>query len=357
MKIKAVDLFCGAGGLTRGLANVGIDVRMGIDIDSACKYPYEFNNDATFLKEDVTTLTSETISAYLTGNDVRLIAGCAPCQPFSSYTRGKIDYGKEKWGLLNAFSRIVKDVRPELVSMENVAQLKKHAVFQKFKKTLEDLGYHVWFDQVNCHHYGVPQTRRRLVLLASLLGPIEIIKPTHLEKNSWQTVRNTIEGLAHLYAGDKDPKDPLHVASVLSSTNLKRIKASKPGGTWRDWPKSLVARCHKKKSGKTYSGVYGRMRWDAPSPTMTTQCYGFGNGRFGHPKQDRAISLREAAMLQTFPKDYQFIPPGSKPNFKTVGRLIGNAVPVRLGEIIGLSIIKHLEAVSSSKDRKKKRAA
>lgn len=129
----------------------------------------------------------------------------------------------------------------------------------------------------------------------------------------------------------------------MSEINLKRIRASKPGGTWRDWPKKLVADCHKEGSGKTYPSVYGRMEWNKPAPTMTTQCYGYGNGRFGHPEQDRAISLREAAVIQGFPRDYKFIERGASVEFRTLGRMIGNAVPVGLGQAIAKSIKAHLE--------------
>ncbi|MEK7357168.1 MAG: DNA cytosine methyltransferase, partial [Bdellovibrionota bacterium] len=121
-----------------------------------------------------------------------------------------------------------------------------------------------------------------------------------------------------------------------------RIQHSKPGGSWRDWPDELIAKCHRKKKGRTYPSVYGRMKWDAPSPTITTQFYGFGNGRFGHPEQNRAISLREGSILQTFPRDYVFVKPGDEYRFKVIGRLIGNAVPVRLGEVIGNTIKLHL---------------
>ena len=124
---------------------------------------------------------------------------------------------------------------------------------------------------------------------------------------------------------------------------MKRIKASLPGGTWLDWPKSLRADCHTKKSGKTYTGVYARMSWDKPSPTMTTQCYGYGNGRFGHPEQNRALSLREAALLQTFPANYSFVPPNEKVYLTKVGKMIGNAVPVALGKVIGQSFVDHLQ--------------
>lgn len=343
MNISAVDLFCGAGGLTKGLSNAGIKVGLGVDVDPLCEYPYETNNDGMFLKQDVTTLSADVVSEHLGSGTYRLLAGCAPCQPFSNYSRGRYAYEPEKWGLLNAFGRLVEEVEPDLVTMENVAQLKNHTVFMKFKETLEGLNYEVWFDHIDCHHYGLPQTRRRLVLLASRLGPIEPISSTHPSPGDWKTVREIIEDMPAIAAGETDSDDHLHSASKLTPINLRRIRASKPGGTWRDWPRGLVAECHKKETGRTYPGVYGRMNWDRPSPTMTTQCFGFGNGRFGHPQQDRAISLREAAMLQSFGRDYAFLPESKKMNIKGVGRLIGNAVPVRLGEVIGESIVQHVE--------------
>ena len=155
--------------------------------------------------------------------------------------------------------------------------------------------------------------------------------------------RQAISHLPTLEAGCSDSNDALHVASSLSDLNLRRIRASKPGGTWRDWDESLVAQCHRKDSGQTYPSVYGRMEWDAPAPTITTQCFGFGNGRFGHPEQDRAISLREAAILQTFPDNYKFLSPGECVRFSKFGRLIGNAVPVRLGEVVAKSLIEHVQ--------------
>ena len=150
--------------------------------------------------------------------------------------------------------------------------------------------------------------------------------------------------LPRLKHGDVDDTDPLHRASRLSETNAKRMTAAKPGGTWRDWDPKLVTPCHKAETGKGYSSVYGRMSWAAPSPTITTQFFGFGNGRFGHPEQDRALSLREGALLQGFPQDYQFVPPGERVHFKKVGRLIGNAVPVHLAGAIARAVRKHIES-------------
>ncbi len=339
--MSCVDLFCGAGGLTHGLVKKGINVRAGVDLDPACRFPYEENNEgAVFIESDVGSLTAKDIKKHFRRGEYSLLAGCAPCQPFSTYAKGKDTSKDSKWGLLRSFAKMVADIQPDLVTMENVPQLPKHGIFDEFLKAFE--GYHVWHGVVACEDYGVPQRRRRLVFLASRLGPISLIPPTHANKP--RTVQDTICGLRPLAAGEIDANDPLHAAAGLTEINLKRIRQSVPGGSWLDWDESLRAECHLKKSGKSFSSVYGRMRWGDPAPTMTTLCYGFGNGRFGHPLQDRAISLREAAMFQTFPKTYKFMGKGAEVNFRVIGRLIGNAVPVRLGEVIAMSIERHLKS-------------
>lgn len=349
-KIIAVDLFCGAGGLTKGLENAGIDVRLGIDSDPACSYPFVTNNKAIFLQKPVEEVTSNELQKVFRKNGIRLLAGCAPCQTFSTYNRKATETDK-RWWLLLEFSRLVREVNPELVTMENVPNLIGQNVFNEFVEELNLAGYHVNYKVVNCVEYGVPQQRKRLVLLASKFGPIRLLEPSELGVQQ-QSVREVIGDLPPIKAGESDPDDTLHISSSLSPINLQRIRASRPGGTWRDWDKELVAECHKKKTGKTYPSVYGRMAWDEPAPTMTTQFYGFGNGRFGHPEQHRAISLREGAILQSFPRDYQFIPPDKPISIKTIGRLIGNAVPVKLGEAIGRSIIVHTEQHAKKKRRK-----
>jgi DNA (cytosine-5)-methyltransferase 1 len=206
--------------------------------------------------------------------------------------------------------------------------------------TLKTQGYNVWYKVIDCAAYGLPQRRRRTVLLASLFGNIELNAPS---SSMTKTVADVLKGLPVLRHGSSNDDDPLHAASRLSALNYERIKASKPGGTWRDWPKHLIAACHKKTTGKTYPGVYGRMKWNEPAPTLTTQFFGFGNGRFGHPSQARGLSLREGAILQGFPKHYSFVPEGEGVQFKVLGRLIGNAVPVDLGRVIGESIIAHVK--------------
>lgn len=339
VKINAVDLFCGAGGLSYGLQQGGINVVAGIDLDPACKFPYSANNNAKFILQSVAEVSGGQLETFFPSGQLKLLAGCAPCQAFSTYTQARRIPQNKKWALVNHFLRLIEEVKPEFVTMENVSNLKREAVFGRFIETLKKIGYFVWFKIVDCSSYGVPQQRHRLVLLASLLTPLQLIDP---EPSNFVTVRDIIGELPPLAAGEVAKTDPLHRASRLSSVNLQRIQVSSPGGTWRDWPSELIATCHKSKSGKTYPSVYGRMKWDEVSPTITTQFYGFGNGRFGHPEQDRALSLREGAMLQTFPKEYKFVDSNSNVYIKTIGRLIGNAVPVRLGEVIAKSILASL---------------
>lgn len=339
--ISCVDLFCGVGGLTNGLIKGGVQVVAGIDLDPGCRFPYESNNNTIFIEKDINKLQGLEIKNLFKDAQFTLLAGCAPCQPFSTYSqKGRRTRNDSKWELVSDFGRLIRETQPDFITMENVPQLLTHDVFQNFLSELKE--YSIWYEIVNCAEYGVPQTRKRLVLLASRFGTVELTAPK-LEQKSYQTVRQSIANLPKLEAGETDKNDPLHTSSSLSALNLRRIKASKPGGTWRDWDKSLLTKCHRKTSGQTYPSVYGRMEWDSPAPTITTQCFGYGNGRFGHPEQDRAISLREAAILQTFPSNYKFLSPGEKAIFSKFGRLIGNAVPVKLGEVIAKSLLEHLE--------------
>ena len=341
---SVVDLFCGVGGLSHGFFQEGFPIAAGIDIDEDCRYAYETNNDAPFVCRDVGLLTRSDIESLYPSSGARILVGCAPCQPFSAYNQKNND---PNWRLLGAFGKLIKETVPDVISMENVPRLlnfRGGTIFEDFKNILEDLEYHIDHGVLYGPDYGLPQTRSRLVLVASKLGSISLPKPTH--KNGHRTVKDAIGDLPSIAAGQVYDTDSLHRASGLSKINLSRIRASKPGGTWRDWDKSLIAKCHTEEAGKSYSSVYGRMRWDEPSPTITTQFFGFGNGRFGHPKQDRALSLREGAILQSFPKYYKFVPPGKPVEFKRIGRMIGNAVPVVLGQAIARTIKQHLKEYS-----------
>lgn len=342
--VACIDLFCGAGGLTHGLISAGVNVLVGVDYEEACRHPYETNHRGIrFQQVDIRELASATVAEWFGNATVRVLAGCAPCQPFSSYARR---YQKQinvesdhRWSLLDHFGRLVRELLPDIVAMENVPSVRKHSVFKNFKITLENLGYTVWDQVVDCTQYGLPQRRSRTVLLASLHGDIKLhtANPPRIK-----TVKDAIHQMPVLRNGSADNHDRMHAAARLSNLNYERILHSKPGGTWRDWPKRLIANCHAAQSGKKYPSVYGRMEYDKPAPTLTTQFYGFGNGRFGHPTQPRGISLREGALLQGFPKDYSFVAERDPINFRSLGRLIGNAVPVHLGQAIGETIIQHV---------------
>lgn len=346
MKASVVDLFCGVGGLTYGLRREGFNVVAGVDLDDRCAYPFEYNTGARFISSDVANLSSKDLSALYPKGGIRILAGCAPCQPFSLYRNGKSR--GDRWTLLRAFSRLAKATRPEVITMENVPQLVHHGIFNQFVYELEDAGYWTSWYLAKCHLYGVPQRRVRLVLFASRFGAISLLSPTH--SSNIRTVEDAIGSLPAISAGESCKSDRLHRSRNLADINARRIRATAEGGWWKDWDESLRLACHKKASGKTYRTVYGRMQWDRPAPTITTQCIGIGNGQFGHPEQDRAISLREAALLQSFPKNYRFLAPKEPMSMQRIALHIGNAVPVRLGRIIGRSIKNHLKLVNAWPD-------
>lgn len=341
--VSAVDIFCGAGGMTYGLIKAGINLVAGIDSDETCRYVFERNNRSRFIATDVKLFSGCDLAELLPVGDIKVLVGCAPCQPFSNHTqKDKRRNADENWGLLYHFLRLIYECMPDIVSMENVTQIEKQKVFTDFVNGLSSLEYNVTWESVYCPDYGIPQTRTRLVLLASKLGNIGLIPRTHSKAN-YRTVRDAIGKLEAIEAGEVSGKDTLHTAARLTPINMTRIRASKPGGTWRDWDEELRLPCHKKETGKSYVSVYGRMAWGKPAPTITTQFYNYGTGRFGHPDQDRALSIREGALLQTFPRYYKFIDPKQPASFQQIAIHIGNAVPVRLGVIIGRSILKHVK--------------
>lgn len=343
---EVIDLFCGIGGLSYGLKCQGMKILAGFDLDYTCQYAYETNTGGKFYYRDVKTISGDEINKLYSQkkNVIKVLAGCAPCQPFSSYAFKNKNKDKDKYNLLYEFGRLVKEVHPDIVTMENVpaiASFKLKSVLADFVEVLQNEGYNVKYKVVYCPDYGIPQTRKRLVLLASRLGNIDLISPTH-KKENYVTVKDAIGHLPPLEAGQGCPTDALHRCRALSPLNLQRLKSTPYGGSWKDWPADLMLECHKKESGKSFGSVYGRMVWEEPSPTMTTLCTGIGNGRFGHPVQNRAISAREAALFQTFPITYKFFPNEYEVSLTKASRYIGNAVPPRLGEIIANSIMLHL---------------
>jgi DNA (cytosine-5)-methyltransferase 1 len=348
MRIGVIDLFCGIGGLSYGFKCEGFDVIAGIDSDASCKYAYEANVEAEFIAADVGLISGRQIARLFSKPKFayRVLIGCAPCTPFSIYTGRyrKARRRDHRWQLLEEFGRLIGQTKPDVVSMENVPRLTRHPIFNRFVRDLEVAGYSVTYQKVRADHYGVPQRRARLVLFASLWGEVKFPAATHRDKPV--TVRDAIGNLPQIQAGGPCRNDRLHVTRSLTPKNLERLRSTKEGGSWKDWDKTLQLRCHRRKQGKSFRSVYGRMTWDAPSPVITTQCLGIGNGRFGHPKQNRAISIREAALLQSFPKKFRLVAPGERVNGTQLSRQIGNAVPVKLSRVIARAIKRHLRSVS-----------
>lgn len=340
--IQGVDLFCGAGGLTCGLKRAGIDMRLGVDFDDSCRHAYEHNNNTAFWPRSVTDITGDDLASVYDNGVIRMLAGCAPCQTFSTHAHGAKSAvpDDKRWGLPGELYRIINELRPEIVFMENVPGLADHAIFKSIIEDLRNSDYHVDCQIIDCADHGVPQRRKRLILLASRLGPIFLHFFQAQKKR--RTVRDAIGHLPAIAAGETHPDDPLHRAAGMHAVNMERIRASKPAGTWRDWPEHLRldGRDDPKKAG--YYDVYGRMCWDDVSPTLTTDFHSYSTGRFGHPEQDRAISLREGALLQTFPQDYQFVPRDSEIFFSRVSRMVGNAVPPLAAQAIGELIVEHV---------------
>lgn len=338
MELKAIDFFCSAGGVTCGFKQAGINVLGGIDIDASCRDTYEKNNNAKFLCADVSNLEKSKIAEEFNITKIQddlIFVGCSPCQYYSNI---KTDKSKSKGTrlLLADFQDFVDYYRPGFVFIENVPGLDKDpdSPLGQFKTFLTDNGY--VFDEavVNAKYYGVPQNRRRYVLIATRLNDkIELPKE---EKASTITVRDAI-GDYSIYSpiqhGRRDNTNFVHSSAKLSEVNLRRIKQTPHNGGGRlNWIEdSLQPKCYTNHVGHT--DVYGRMSWDSAAPTITTRFISYSNGRYGHPEQDRAISLREGATLQSFPESYIFYSHSQG----IIAKMIGNAVPPKLAAAIGRS--------------------
>ncbi|MDR2038695.1 MAG: DNA cytosine methyltransferase [Bacteroidales bacterium] len=347
-----VDLFCGIGGLTHGFVKEHFNVSAGVDFDETCRYAYEVNNKAQFVYKDVTKLTATELNSLYPKNKRKILVGCAPCQPFSIFNYKNNNNAEKqaedtKWKLLYSFADLIEATQPEIISMENVPQLRNFnggKVFGDFVKRLEKNGFKISYGIYNAQDYGVPQRRKRLILLASKYSKFELIPPTH--KDNYMTVQQAIGHLPEIKDGEHSETDFLHYARKLTDLSRKRIKATPEGGGWQDWDESLLLECHKKEGGQMYRSVYGRMSRNDVAPTMTTYCIGLNNGRFGHPQQNRAISLREAAILQSFPDNYDLVDPNAVFKMQVLARQIGNAVPVGLGQAIAKSIEKYIKTIN-----------
>lgn len=322
-------------------------IAFALDHDVAAKASFEANfPDAHFEFADIRKVSVEAVRSRVEAerSNPVLFSGCAPCQPFTKQNTALPKLNKdERVPLLAHFAHMVERCRPDLVFVENVPGLQKldadSQPFGGFLRRLHGAGYKVNYRPITLAKYGIPQSRRRLVLVGSRHGTIDLPEETHgpgSPNERYATVRDWIAHLPPIRAGEEHREVPNHRAANLSARNLERIEATPEGGGNRDWPEDLRLQCHKGFSG--YSDVYGRMSWDAPASGLTTRCTSYSNGRFGHPEQDRALSIREAACLQTFPED--FILEGS---MASMARQIGNAVPVRLAKLTGYKFIEHLK--------------
>jgi len=339
--VVAVDLFCGAGGLTKGLSDAGIKVIKGYDFDKEASETYERNNkDSKFFHIDITQLKREDlIDGINKENNFFLLAGCAPCQPFSRINQKEISKDERK-NLVLKFGELIKETSPDFVFMENVPGLvnnKGKKIFQKFLKILNEYEYFYDFKILNTMHYGIPQRRKRLVLIASKHSEVKIPESTHGfsdEKYPFVKLKEVFDKYTPLKAGEKDSIIPNHESRNIENINLRRLNLiRKNGGSRKELPKELILKCHLKHKG--HGDVYGRMSLDDVSPTLTCKCTSISNGRFGHPTQDRAISVREAAAIQTFPDNYIFYG-----NMSENTRWVGNAVPVQFAKVFGEYFIK-----------------
>lgn len=343
-RIEVVDFFSGCGGTSAGLRSAGCRIIAGLDNDPESGETFRANfPDAAFFGRDIRKLQTSAFDTLLLPRNpkvVRLFTACAPCQPFSKHRR--FDADDDRAPLLREFVRFARRFRPELVFVENVPGMQTRAntfgPFGAFVRSLRRLGYHLVYSTTDACSYGIPQRRTRLILIASLLGPIEFPEATHGPAvwAPFSTVRDWIGDLPPIQAGESHPEIPNHQSMRLSPLNLRRIRSTPRGGSRRDWPQSLWLACH---SGghNGHTDVYGRLSWDGIASALTTRCNSLSNGRFGHPDQDRAISIREAACLQTFPREFVF-----RGALASQARQIGNAVPVLLAQRFGENFVRHV---------------
>ena len=341
-QFKAIDFFCGGGGMTCGLRQAGIDVVAGVDFDKNAKETYEYNNPGSvFVHTDIRRLHSNYFERKLgvqRNDDNLILVGCSPCQYYSIINTDHTKSRKSRDLLIN-FARFVEYYMPGYVLVENVPGIitNEESILPRFLRKLQKLGYtHVAQEIVDMSEYGVPQSRRRFSLIATRLNK-EVTLPEKAEHV--RTVRDVLgveNGFEHIEAGHRDASPFAHSVAGLSEICMRRLMATPHDGgnrlSWKDDPE-LQLPCYVGKDD-SFKDNYGRIWWGKPSPTITTKFFSVSNGRFAHPEEDRALSIREGATLQTFPKDYEF----KTRSIDAAARIIGNAVPCeyarRLGETI-----------------------
>lgn len=331
-KIRAVDFFSGAGGLTKGLQLAGINVFAGVDSERSCKDTYTKNNNAIFINKSITDITVKEIKNLFKENisrdDYTMLAGCAPCQPYSTINTRKKQNDCRKT-LLDEFKRIINGVKPHFILMENVSRLnQENPYFASFIEMLQKNDYQFEYKILNAKDFGVAQNRKRLFLIGCRLKGVKL-SFENIQKQSPVTLRDVIYNLESIEHDKPSQKDILHRSKKLNEINLRRIKATPlDGGLRANWNDNLKLPCHSKK--EVFCDNYGRLAWNKMSSTITTKFNQYYSGRFGHPEQDRALSLREGALLQSFPKDYEFYGTDNQ-----IAKQIGNAVPVNLSKAVG----------------------
>ncbi len=343
-QLRVVDFFCGCGGASEGLREAGLSITLGIDFDEKAGESYRLNfPEAAFISHDIRQIDTQEVVDALDkgGRGPLLLAACAPCQPFSPQNKHK-NKDDPRRSLLSEVHRFVLELKPDYILLENVPGIQNIKIESKgplseFTELLNNQGYEYVKFVAHSDRYGVPQKRKRMVLIASKFGKIDIPIETHGDGLlPFTCVRDFIGGYPAIGAGEVDPADSIHAAARITDLNLERIKSTPEGGDRRNWPYKLINDCHKDYTG--YTDTYGRMKWDSLAPTLTTKCNSYSNGRFGHPdiKQNRAISIREASRLQTFPPDYKF-----SGGICSMARQVGNAVPCELARQFGLAILEH----------------
>ena len=349
----AVELFAGAGGTSQGLADAGFRVLAAIENDPAAAATLRLNHAGMeVLEGDIREICPKSLQELLSLNpgELTLLAACPPCQGFSTLGRGDPDDSRND--LVAEIWRFAREFRPAAVLIENVAGFGRDSRSAQLFRQLRAIGYSVRSWIVDARDFGVPQHRRRLIAIAVRdLNAVKLPEDLREALPSEFPTQAEPADVAMAAAGPIDiGTDPLHATRPLSEIALERIRNIPPGGSHRDLPEHLRLACHERlrragKGGAT--SPYGRIREGEPSPTMTTRCTTVSCGRFVHPREDRAISLREAALLQTFPPDYAFT--GTHP---AIERQVGNALPVRLAQAAGL-IVKDLLRLSNAQDRGK----
>ena len=335
MKLNAIDLFAGIGGLSVGLKRAGFKVIASVEINENAVKGYKLNHTKTkVFTEDIKKFDAEKIRSLLHGEPLHLLAGCPPCQGFSSVRRlnKKKSIRDDRNSLVLEFLRFVKELKPQTVMMENVPGLINYYLFKDVVRELRKLGYKPKVEVVNVKDYGVPQQRKRLVMIGSLLGDLKISKVS-VKKN---TVRMAIGNLPSV----QETKDAAHKMVANHVPRIQRMIEQIPqnGGSRKDLPQEYILECHKK-SNVGFNDVYGRLRWNDYSTTITGGCLNPSKGRFLHPEENRCISAREAALLQTFPKNYKFPNGVSK---TAIALMIGNALPPRFSYYQSKNIKEHI---------------